>query len=892
VDAPEPPQDAAPAGSEPADRQLARLEWITEAALAHLTLDDLLDELLERLRALLQVDTAAILLLDPEQGALVARAAKGLEEEVERGVTIPLGAGFGGRIAAEGRPVVLNDVQPEDVVNPLLREKGLRSLMGVPLFVEGDVIGVLHVGTLSPREFGGDDTRLLQLAGDRIALAIDHARLYEAERAARIVAEARLASVRQLESISDAALAHLSLEALMEALLDRVRDFLAADTVAVLLLDSETDELVARAARGLEEEVERGIRIPMGRGFAGRIAAERRPVALEDVEHADVLNPILREKGIHSLLGVPLLVEGEVIGVVHVGSLTPRMFSSQEAELLQRAADRMAIAIDHARLYEAERDARRAAEHTTEQVRQLQTITEAALAHLSFDDEFLEELLERVRAILNTDTAVILLLDPDTDELVARGARGLEESVQRGVRVPVGRGFAGRIAAEGRPVVLDSLEGVEIVNPLLREKGIQSLLGVPLLVEGRVLGVLHVGTVEPRKFTRENSTLLELAADRIAIAIHHARVYEREHRVAETLQRSLLPSRLPQVPGLAAAARYLPGSDESAVGGDWYDVLELGGGRVGLVMGDVVASGVSAASVMGHLRNALRAYALDGHPPALVLERLVRVVRELEGREMATLFYGVLDPAGGTLVYSNAGHPPPLVIDAEGRTRFLEDGRSVPLGALAEALYEQAEERIEPGSTILLYTDGLVERRDMWIAEGLERLEEAAAEPAQASGDELCDRLLSELLDGNVAHDDVALLAVHRLAQPVERLELELPAHADSLFPLRRVMRNWLEPLGASELVIHDVLIATTEAAANAVEHAYGPVEATFHVEAAREEHEVAIAVRDYGRWRPARGYNRGRGTMLMQELMDDFEVTTSEAGTEVRLRRSLEDAA
>src|ERR1700760_690029 len=163
--------------------------------------------------------------------------------------------------------------------------------------------------------------------------------------------------LRQLQALTDAALAHLDLDALLEELLHRTRDILEVDTVAVLLLDVATNELVARAAVGIEEEVEAGVRIPVGRGFAGRIAAARHPVILEDVDHADVMNPILRQKKIKSMLGVPLIAAGEVVGVLHVGSLTPRIFRPDEVELLQLAGDRAAIGIEHARLFEAERRA-------------------------------------------------------------------------------------------------------------------------------------------------------------------------------------------------------------------------------------------------------------------------------------------------------------------------------------------------------------------------------------------------------------------------------------------------------------------------------------------------------------------------------------------------------
>jgi len=322
--------------------RVRRLQSVTDAALAHLRLDELLAALLDRTREILEVDTCAILLLDEETNELVAHAALGIEEEVEQGVRVPVGGGFAGRIAAEKRPVILDDVDHAHVLNPILREKGIKSMLGVPLVVEGEVRGVLHVGSLHLRDFRKDDVELLQLVADRAALAIEHARLFEAERAAR-------ERIEHVQAVTDAALAHLEVSELLNVLLPRIRDSLRTDTCAVLLLDEETNELVARAALGIEEEV--GVRIPVGAGFAGRVADEARPMVI-DVDEYPVYNPILREKQLKSMVGVPLLVRGESLGVLHVGTLTPRIFTHDEVELLQLVAERVAIAIERAQLHE------------------------------------------------------------------------------------------------------------------------------------------------------------------------------------------------------------------------------------------------------------------------------------------------------------------------------------------------------------------------------------------------------------------------------------------------------------------------------------------------------------------------------------------------------------
>jgi GAF domain-containing protein/anti-sigma regulatory factor (Ser/Thr protein kinase) len=846
---------------DPSYTRLRHLQTISEAALAHLRFDELLEELMRRVSGVLHTDTAAVLLLDEEANELVARAAKGIEEEVEAGVRIPVGRGFAGRIAAERRPIKILDVDHADILNPILREKGIRSMLGAPLLVEGRVIGVLHVGSLTPRDFDDEDTQLLQLAADRMAVAIDHARLYESERGA---AE----QLRRLERITEAALSHLALDELLEVLLVRLREMLTAETADVLLLRG--DELHARASLGGEPRADERV----GEGFAGRVAAEARP---------------LTRSGENALLGVPLISGGEVIGVLTVGAAAPREFSGDDLELLVRAADRIAIAIENARLYGAERVARAQAERAASRLQRMELITQVAFTHLSIDADVMEQLLTRVREVLGTDTAAVYRLDDLEQTLVAHAAQGLEEDVERGVRVPIGRGFAGLVAERRAPVRSAEVPDLELVSPLMREKGITSLLGVPLVVEDRLLGVLHVGSREEREFTNDDIGLLQLAAERLAVAIDHSRLYEREHAVAETLQRSLLPETLPDVPGTRMASHYMPGAADVEVGGDWYDVLPLSGGRVGLAMGDVVSRGVRAASVMGQLRNALRAYALDGRRPVDVLERLHALLRSLERREMATLVYMVLDPTAQSYTLASAGHPPPLVLSPDGRVCLIEEGRGPPLGAVADPGYNEASGVVCPGATLLLYTDGLVERRDMWVDEGIAKLTKAAGEAVELEPEALVARLLAELVPEDGGEDDVAVLAVGLTPLSRDRIALRLPAEPHVLTSLRRTLRQWLEALGAEEIETYDVLVAVTEAAANAIEHAYGPVDAAFDVEAeVAGEGEVTVLVRDQGRWRPPRGHNRGRGTLLMQELMDHFEVNTSEEGTVVRMRRSV----
>src|SRR4029453_9619756 len=203
---------------------------------------------------------------------------------------------------------------------------------------------------------------------------------------------------------------------------------------------------------------------------------------------------------------------------------------------------------------------------------------------------------------------------------------------------------------------------------------------------------------------------------------------EREHRIAETLQRSFLPDILPEIPGFAVAARCVPATTDVEVGGDWYDVLQLANGQVGVAIGDVAGHGLRAASAMAQLRMALRAYAVEEDTPVDVVRRLHQLVQRLPLEEMATLIYLVFDPDTATVTFANAGHPPPLVIGPDGTTSYLVDGLAPPLGTPAHpALYLESASNLPAGSTLLLFTDGLIEKRSDSLRHGLARLTEEAS---------------------------------------------------------------------------------------------------------------------------------------------------------------------
>jgi phosphoserine phosphatase RsbU/P len=398
-------------------------------------------------------------------------------------------------------------------------------------------------------------------------------------------------------------------------------------------------------------------------------------------------------------------------------------------------------------------------EPVEDRLRAIRSITDAALSGLD-DRELLTELLDRIREILQADTAAVLLLDISSGQLIATAAAGLEEEVRQGVHIPVGRGFAGRIAAGHQPVILDHVDHTTVLNPILWAKGIRSMMGVPMVAGGRVIGVMHVGSLTSRRFTGHDIELLQMAADRAAAAVQ-SMTAQADRIAAAALHRSLVPTALPAVAGAELAARYVPG--DGGVGGDWYDVFTLPSGELCVVMGDVAGFGLKAAVIMGRMRSALRAYALETRDPAEVLARLDRKMQHFEPDAMATVLYAVIDPALDQMHVCLAGHFPPVIARPGQQAELAPVTPGIVIGVSPGAQRPVTTVPIPPGALACFYTDGLIEHPGEVIDDGLARLCRAVtAEPAEAA----CAAVMRALVGSEPARDDIALLMVRRRADP------------------------------------------------------------------------------------------------------------------------------
>ncbi|GAA2848113.1 histidine kinase [Actinoplanes cyaneus] len=394
--------------------------------------------------------------------------------------------------------------------------------------------------------------------------------------------------------------------------------------------------------------------------------------------------------------------------------------------------------------------------------------------------------------------------------------------------------------------------------------------------------------IEPsarRPFTEQDRTLLALLAGHLGQGLRRVHRIDQQRETALALQRAILgPAQLPA----GFAVRYEPATRPLKVGGDWYDTIPLPDGKIGIVVGDCVGHGLQAATVMGQLRSACRAVLLQDPSPARALAALDRFAALLPGASCATVFCGVLDPGNGQLRYSAAGHPPPIVALADGATHLLDQGRGRPIAIRPDDPRDEATYELPPRTTLLLYTDGLVERRRQPLTAGIDEAVTAVRLGRRTPIEDLATEVMASLAPTGGYDDDVALL-LYRQPGP---LELEFPAESTRLAPVRTALRGWLERCGVDPVIAQNVLVAAGEACANAIEHGHRDLTGgLIRLRAAVTADALRLIVTDSGRWRspqPGDNPHRGRGIMLMRAFMGEVTITTGNAGTIIEMQTEI----
>ncbi|WP_082943893.1 SpoIIE family protein phosphatase [Mycobacterium sp. 1274761.0] len=723
----------------------------------------------------------------------------------------------------------------------------LRAVLGIPIIVRGANFGDLYLTDDRPeRVFTDSHEGAVRALATAAAAAIDNARLFEREResarwtkASREITTALLSGDPKIGPLQ--LIVNLTLE-------------LAGAEQAILLVPKESelagnpvDTLVVAATAGRYASEVIGRQVPIDGSTTGGVARRGIPLITDSFQY-----PIegFTDVGERSAIVMPLIAHDEVLGVIAVarGPQQPA-FGNDYLDLVSDFARHAAIALALAA----------GREHALNQELAQADTVDAALHAAA------EELRRQWRA-----RRVLAVTYP------SRSSTSGETAYDTPQLVSVGELAQWSDLSSRTREALSSLRDGDLLTPTVAEPG---TAGIALQHPEGVL-VVWIDLAEQRPFTLEDQTLLTVLAGRLGQGLQRVYQVDQQREAALALQHAILgPAQLPR----GYAVRYQAATRPLQVGGDWYDVVDLDDGRVALVVGDCVGHDLAAATVMGQVRSACRALLFDNPSPAAALASMDRFAARLPGAQCTTAVCAILDPDTGEVVYSSAGHPPPVLVHSDGATEMLDGGHTIALGIRPNWPRPEARVTIPPRGTLVLYTDGLVERRQSALEQGISRVVGHVRDGRALALDDLADQMMSDLAPSGGYQDDVVLL-LYRQPAP---LELKFPADVRNLAPTRAALRSWLTRAHVDADQTMNLLVAAGEAVANAIEHGHRDnPEGVITVEATVQVDQVQLKIADTGSWKPPgpKDVRRGRGLPLMRGLMHDVTVTPEATGTTVHL--------
>jgi serine phosphatase RsbU (regulator of sigma subunit)/anti-sigma regulatory factor (Ser/Thr protein kinase) len=786
-------------------------------------------------------------LTDARYGTLGIRASDGaLDTFVHAGIDGDTARWLGDLPVGDGLRVEDLTTHPQ-AVGLHAHDPPMRALLAIPITVRAAHFGNLYLADDRPgRVFTETQENAVRALASAAATAIDNARLFERERESAKWTNAS-------REITTALLSGDPQTGPLQLIVNRALELADAEQ-AILLVPSEAglpahevDTLVVAATAGRYSSEVIGQQVPMGASTTGGVARRGIPLITDSFQY-----PIegFTDVGERSAIVMPLIADDAVLGVIAIArSSRQPAFGSDYLDLVSDFARHAAIALALA----ASR------EHAlNQQLVQADTVDDALRAAA----EELRRLwrARRVVAVIFPTHGSATATASHTPDLISVGEPAQWENMSSETRR-----------------MLESLRDGDLLAPNATRAG---TAGIAVQHPEGVL-VVWIQLGEKRPFTLEDQTLLTVLAGRLGQGLQRVYRVDQQRETALVLQHAILgPAHLPG----GFAVRYQAASRPLQVGGDWYDVVDLQDGRIALIVGDCVGHGLTAATVMGQLRSACRALLLDHPSPRAALCGLDRFAARLPGAQCTTAVCAVLDPDSGEMVYSSAGHPPPILVDADGNTRTLEEGHTIPVGLRPDRPRPEAHATVPAGGTLLLYTDGLVERRGTSLDHGIARASVLVRDGRTAALDDLADQIMTRLAPSSGYQDDVAVL-LYRHPAP---LEISFPAHVNELSRSRAALRTWLSQARVDPDQAHDMLVAAGEAVANAIEHGHrDSPEGIITLRATISVDQVQLTVVDTGSWKPLQpdaDRHRGRGITLMRALMQDVTIHPDATGTTVHL--------
>jgi GAF domain-containing protein/anti-sigma regulatory factor (Ser/Thr protein kinase) len=723
----------------------------------------------------------------------------------------------------------------------------LRALLGIPIAVRSADFGTIYLADDRPgRTFSDSQEGAVRALASAAAVAIDNARMFERERESAKWTKAS-------REITTALLSGDPQTGPLQLIVNRALELAGAEQ-AILLVPNEpdlpadqVDTLVVAATAGRYASEVIGRQVPMDGSTTGGVARRGMPLITDSFQY-----PIegFTDVGERSAIVMPLIADDAVLGVIAVArNSQQRPFGDDYLQLVSDFARHAAIALT----LTAGR------EHALNQ----------QLASADNVDDAMQAAAEELRRLWRA-RRVLAVTFP------AHGSATGFTPGTPGV-VSVGESVHWDDLPSSTRNLLSSLRDSGLLIPHVTTPG---SAGIALQHPEGVL-VVWIDLAEERLFTLEDQTLLTVLAGRLGQGLQRVHQVDQQRETALALQHAILgPAQLPH----GFAVRYQAASRPLQVGGDWYDIVDLDDGRIALIVGDCVGHGLTAATVMGQLRSACRALLLDHPSPRAALASLDRFAARLPGAECTTAVCAVLNPATGELVYSSAGHLPPILVDPDGTIHYLEEGHTIPLGLRPDRPRPEARVVLPARATLLLYTDGLVERRRSSLDDGITRVSSLVRDGRALTLEDLANDVMTQVAPRGGYQDDVVLL-LYRHPGP---LEMTFPADVSQIDHVRADLRAWLSRCRVDPDQAYDVLIAAGEAVANAIEHGHrNSPRGEVSLCAVALVDRLQLIVTDTGSWKPPQpvpSSHRGRGIALMKALMQDVAIQSDTDGTTVNL--------
>jgi len=758
-----------------------------------------------------RIVNAAMELTGAPYGALGIRASDGtLVSFVHAGIDDDTARRLGDLPVGEGLRV--DDLSAHPQATGLhAHDPPMRALLGIPITVRGADFGSLYVTDDRPgRVFSDSQEGAVRAMATAAAAAIDNARLFERERESAKWTKAS-------REITTALLSGDPQTGPLQLIVNRALELADAEQAILLvprepdLPDDDVDTLVVSATAGRYSSEVIGRQVPMDGSTTGGVARRGLPLITDSFQY-----PIegFTDVGERSAIVMPLIADARVLGVIAVARHPQQPpFGDDYLELVSDFARHAAIALALAA----------GREHALNQ----------ELAQADTVDDALGAAAEELRRLWRARR--VLAVTFPTGSSSTESAYGAPQVVS------VGEPAQWVDLPPDTRRMLSSLRDGDLLTPNTTKPGTAAIA----LQHPEGVLVVWIDLAERRPFTLEDQTLLTVLAGRLGQGLQRVHQVDQQRETALALQHAILgPADLPH----GFAVRYEAASRPLQVGGDWYDIVDLDDGRIALVVGDCVGHGLAAATVMGQVRSACRALLFDNPSPGAALAGLDRFAARLPGAQCTTAVCAVLTPDTGELVYSSAGHPPPILVHADGTTRVLDDGHTIALGARPDWSRPEAHVTMPARATLLLYTDGLVERRRIALPDGISRAAALVQDGRAATLDDLANHIMSGLAPSGGYQDDVVLL-LYRHPAP---LELTFPAHVSHLAPTRTALRSWLTRARVDPVQSMDVLVAAGEAVANAIEHGHRHSPGgTISLDAIVLDDQVHLTITDTGSWKP-----------------------------------------